>query len=155
MNFQKTIIAGRLAHTPELKTLPSGTKVANFTLVTNRVWKDGSGEKKESVEYHNCIAFGRTAETLGQYAEGGQVLLVEGRNQTTSWEDKNGGPKRYKTEVVIDMFQFGQKSTSRAEKGMKYGMTPEEQEKALLGQNIELDDAIDYPDDVSVDEIPF
>lgn len=156
MNFQKTIIAGRLAHTPELKTLPSGTMVATFSLATNRVWKNQNGEKQEQTEWHNCIAFGKTAETIAQYAQGGQVLLVEGRNQTTSWEDKNGGPKRYKTEVVVEVFQFGQKSASREDNGMRYGMTPEEQENAGIGQKNELEAKFDYPtaDDIDLD-IPF
>lgn len=152
MNFQKTIIAGRLVHTPELKALPSGMYVANFTLVTNKNWTDKqTGEKKESAEYHNCIAFGKTAETLGQYAEGGQVLLVEGKNQTSSWEDQNGGPKRYKTEVVVDTFQFGQKSQARQERQQQ--MDPENQEVQSHEPTIKYPDADEL--DINPDDIPF
>ncbi len=152
MNYQKTIIAGRLVHTPELKTLPSGMTVANFSLAVNRTWKDKqTGEKKESAEYHNCVAFGKTAETLGQYAEGGQVILAEGRNQTSSWEDQNGGPKRYKTEIVVEEFQFGQKSQARQERQAQ--SDPDNQE---VQSN---EPVIQYPDadalDINPDDIPF
>lgn len=152
MNYQKTVIAGRLVHTPELKSLPSGMKVANFTLVTNSFWKDKqTGEKKESAEFHNCVAFGITAETLAQYAEGGQVLLVEGRNQTSSWDDQNGGPKRYKTEVIVDTFQFGQKSQARQDRQAQ--QDPHNQETQSHEPTIEYPDADDL--DIDPDSIPF
>lgn len=164
MNFQKTIIAGRVVRTPQLKDLPNGSKVVNFTIVTNRVWKNANGEKQESAEFHNCIAFGKTAETIGQYVSGGQVLLVEGRNQTSSWEDKDGGAKRYKTEVIVETFQFGEKSKNREDEqkeddGTRYGMTSEEQAKAGIGQRMTPDAGFDYPEDdiesVNPDDIPF
>lgn len=164
MNFQKTIIAGRVVRTPQLKDLPNGSKVVNFTIVTNRVWKNANGEKQESAEFHNCIAFGKTADTIGQYVQSGQVLLVEGRNQTSSWEDKDGGAKRYKTEVIVETFQFGEKSKNKDENtdeddGMRYGMTKEEQEAAKIGHKIPKDEAFDHPGDddldINPDDIPF
>jgi single-strand DNA-binding protein len=143
MNFQKTIIAGRLAHTPELKALPSGSYVATFSLATNRVWKDANDQKQEKVEWHNCKAFGKTAETLAKFAEGGQVLLVEGRNETSSWEDKDTQKKMYRTEVIIESFQFGERSKSRAEK----------KEKSVDHDNTW---GIPYPtEDINPNDIPF
>lgn len=153
MNYQKTIIAGRLVHTPELKALPSGMMVATFTLVTNRNWTDKqTGEKKESAEFHNCVAFGKVGESIAQYTEGGQVLLVEGRNQTTSWEKEGEAGKRYKTEVVVDTAQFGQKSQARQER--------KEQSSNPDNQEIESNEpVIQYPDadalDINPDDIPF
>lgn len=149
MNYQKTIIAGRLAHTPELKALPSGVKVATFSLAVNRVWYDKQDQKQEQTDWHNCIAYGKIAENLAQYAEGGQVLLVEGRNHTTSWEDKNGGSKRYKTEVLVGSFQFGQKSQARAERKAAEA----DHDQSPKQQDI---DTIEYPEeDINPEDIPF
>jgi len=153
MNFQKTIIAGRLAHTPELKALPSGMAIATFSLATNRVWKDGNGDKQEKTEWHNCKAFGKTAETLAQYAEGGQVLLVEGRNETQSWEDKDTGKKMYRTEVIIESFQFGQKSAARAER--KADEASHDQSSTYQEKTVQQN-GFEYPEeDINPDDIPF
>lgn len=153
MNFQKTIIAGRLAHTPEMKVTPSGMNVATFSLAVNRVWYDANKQKQEKTEWHNCVAFGKTAETLAQYAEGGQVLLVEGRNETQSWEDKDTGKKMYKTQVIVESFQFGQKSAARAERKMdeaSHDQTTNYKEKTVEYGGIE------YPsEDINPDDIPF
>jgi len=107
MYLNKAIVLGNLTRDPELKALPSGTQVCNFSVATNRKWtKDG--EKKEEVEYHNCIAFGKTGELIAQYMHKGSQILVEGRIQTRSW-DKDG-EKRYRTEIVVDSMQFGNKT---------------------------------------------
>lgn len=153
MNFQKTIIAGRLAHTPELKATPSGMSVATFSLAVNRVWYDANKQKQEKTEWHNCVAFGKTAETLGQYAEGGQVLLVEGRNETQSWEDKDTGKKMYKTQVIVESFQFGQKSAARAER--KADEASHDQTTNYKEKTVEYG-GIEYPnEDINPDDIPF
>ena len=154
MNYQQTMILGRLAHTPELKALPSGTKIASFSLASNRVYKKDD-QKVEETEWHNCVAFGKTAEILAQYAEGGQVLFVIGRNKTRSGEDKNGGSKRYATEVIVDEFQFGPKSQARAERkeNEKHAGGPDNQE--VTGKGMDLD-TIEYPEeDINPDDIPF
>ena len=148
MNYQKTIIAGRLAHTPELKSLPSGGSVATFSLAVNRVWvKDG--EKHEETDWHNCVAFGKTADNLAKYAEGGQVLLIDGRNVTRSWEDKDTGKKMYRTEIQVGTFQFGAKSQARAER--KAG----EANKTATPQQ-DAPTMPDYPEeDINPEDIPF
>lgn len=101
------VVYGNLTREPELKSLPSGSAVASFGVATNRTWKDKDGSKKESTEFHNCVAFGRTAEVIAQYMKKGKPIYVEGRMQTRSWEDKDSGKKQYKTEVVVETFQFG------------------------------------------------
>lgn len=101
------MIYGNLTRDPELKSLPSGISVANFSVATNRVWKDKSGAKQESVDYHNVVAFGRTAEVIKQYMHKGSGIYIEGRIQTRSWEAKDGGGKRYTTEIVAESMQFG------------------------------------------------
>ena len=107
MYLNKVQIYGNLTRDPELKSLPSGSAVASFGVATNRTWKDKDGSKKEQTEFHNCVAFGKTAEIIAQYMKKGKPIYVEGHMQTRSWEDKESGKKQYKTEVVVETFQFG------------------------------------------------
>jgi single-strand DNA-binding protein len=106
MYLNKAIIIGNLTRDPEIKALPSGVKVASFSVATNRVWKDKNGVKQENVDYHNVVVFGRQADIVGQYMKKGSSILVEGRMQTRSWDDA-GGTKKYRTEIIADRIQFG------------------------------------------------
>lgn len=108
MYINKATIYGNITKDPELKALPSGQNVINFSVATNKTWKDKSGAKQESVEYHNIVAFGKTAEVINQYCKKGDGIYIEGSIQTRSW-DKDG-TKMYKTEILADSFQFGTKS---------------------------------------------
>lgn len=107
MYLNKVLLYGNLTRDPELKALPSGGQVANFGLATNRTFKDKSGQKQETTEFHNIVAFGRTAEIIAQYCKKGRPIYVEGRLQTRSWDDKETGKKNYRTEIIVDTFQFG------------------------------------------------
>lgn len=111
MNYNKAIIVGRVTGDPETKKLPSGTMVANFSMATNRVYTVDN-EKKEEVTFHNIIAFGRLAELIGDYVNKGNLLLIEGRLQTRSWEDSKSGEKKYKTEIILENMQFAPKATN-------------------------------------------
>lgn len=105
MNINKVQIAGNLVRDPELRTTPSGQTVAQFTIATNRVWKDkNTGEKKSAAEFVPCVAWGRTGETISQYMQKGKGIYVEGRLQTRNWEAN--GQKHYRTEVIVEEFQF-------------------------------------------------
>ena len=84
MYLNKVFIIGNLTRDPEIKALPSGTKVASFGMATNRVWKDKEGKKQEAVEYHNIVAFGRLGELAGQYLKKGSKGYLEGQLQTDS-----------------------------------------------------------------------
>jgi len=106
MYLNKVIIYGNLTKDPELKTLPNGTSVCNFSIATNRYYKDKDGKPQDQVEYHNIVIFGRQAETVSQYMRKGSPLYVEGRLQTRSWESKDGS-KRYITEIMAESTQFG------------------------------------------------
>lgn len=112
MYLNKVIIIGNLTRDPELKALPSGVQVVNMSIATNRTWKDKDGQKKEEVEFHNVVAFGKTAELSAQYLKKGQSALIEGRLQTRSWE--KDGVKMYRTEIMADTVQFGAKTQPRA-----------------------------------------
>lgn len=154
MNFQKTFILGRVAHSPEVKTLDSGTTVATFSMATNRTWKDAAGAQQEATEWHNCVAFGKLAEILKQYLQGGQLLFVEGRNQTRSWDDKDTQKKMYRTEIVVEGFQFGAKAASRNGGAVDNEKTAEEVKTG--GYTGPLPETIDYgAPDINVDDIPF
>jgi single-strand DNA-binding protein len=155
MYINKATILGNLTRDPELKSLPSGIKIASFSLATNPTWKDATGAKKDASEFHNIVAFGKQAELIAQYARKGSSLYVEGRIQTRSW-DATDGTKKYRTEVVLESFQFGPRAqttpggyTAGADQGTP---TP----KSSAKKESEELDTIEYPEeDVSPEDIPF
>lgn len=112
MNLNKVLIIGNITKDLELKATTGGTQVLNFSVATNRTWKDKEGNKQEDSEFHNVVAFGKQAETINQYMHKGDSIYVEGRLQTRSWEAD--GVKKYKTEIVLESFQFGPKKQGEA-----------------------------------------
>jgi len=107
MYINKAMVYGNLTSNPTMKALPSGDNVTNFSVATNRVYNDRDGNKKEEVEYHNIVVFGKQAENVAKYLTKGSGAFIEGRLQTRSW-DKDG-VKMYRTEIVADFVQFGAK----------------------------------------------
>ncbi|MFA5095605.1 MAG: single-stranded DNA-binding protein [Candidatus Paceibacterota bacterium] len=153
MYLNKAIVIGNLTRDPEIRSLPSGIKVCSFSLATNRVWKDKNGARQESTDYHNIVVFGRQAETIAQYMKKGSSLLVEGRMQTRSWEDKTSGEKKYRTEIVADRTQFGPKSGSGNTSGTSQSA---ESGKTSGKKDSETIDTIEYPEeDINPEDIPF
>ncbi len=102
----KAFLLGNLGRDPEVRSTSSGQPVANFPVATSRKWKDRDGQLQEQTEWHNVVCFGRLAEIAGQYLTKGKQIFVEGRIQTRSWDDRNTGEKRYRTEVVAENFQM-------------------------------------------------
>lgn len=151
MYLNKVYLIGNLTKDPELKSLPTGTKVTQFSLATNSSYKDASGNKKETTEYHNIVVFGRQAETAAQYLKKGQSTLVEGRIQTRSWDDKNDGSKKYRTEIIADSIQFGPKAGGAAAGG---SMSSDNAPAKSNNSSVDMD-TIDYGDVVNPDDIPF
>ena len=112
MDLNKAMIIGRLTRDPEIRTTPGGATVASFSVATNYVWTNQSGQKQEQVEFHNVVAWRKLAEIIGQYLKKGSQVYIEGRLQTRSWEG-NDGQKRNRTEIVADnMIMLGSRSTS-------------------------------------------
>jgi len=150
MYLNKVIIIGNLTRDPELRSLPSGVKVCSFSVATNRVWKDKNGVKQEDAQYHNVVVFGTQADNVARYLRKGNSLLVEGRMQTRSWDDKDG-KKQYRTEIVADRVQFGPKSVNAAPvPGASASANP-----APAGSK-EAIKTIEYPEeDINPDDIPF
>jgi single-strand DNA-binding protein len=152
MYLNKTFLYGNLTRDPELKALPSGTKVAEFAIATNRSYKDANGQTKDETQYHNIIVFGRQAETSSQYLRKGQGVLIEGRIQTRSWDDKVSGEKKYRTEIIADAVQFGPKSSGA---GAPNGAPQSIAGESLGGSKPSLG-TIDYGDaNINLDDIPF
>jgi len=109
----KVILVGNLGRDPESRSTAAGQPVVNFTVATNRKWRDREGQRQEQTEWHNIVCFGRQAEVAGQYLHKGKQIYVEGRLQTRSWDDKQTGEKKYRTEIVCDNFQMlGQRGDS-------------------------------------------
>ncbi len=102
----KVILIGNLGRDPEVRSTPSGQSVAEFSLATSYRRKDADGNFQEQTEWHRVVCWGRQAEIAGQYLRKGKQIYVEGRLQTRSWDDKETGEKRYKTEVICENFKF-------------------------------------------------
>ena len=109
MNLNKVFLIGRLTGDPQMRTTPTGTSVATFSIATNRVWTSKTGEKKEEVQFHNIVVWGRQAEIANQFLKKGSMAFVEGRLQTRSWQD-NQGQNRKTTEIVCERIQLGPRS---------------------------------------------
>lgn len=104
--FSKAIITGNLTRDPELRTTSNGANVCSFSVAVNRVYKDASGEQKEAVSYIDCSAWGGLGEMIAQYAKKGTGVLVSGRLDQRSWEDKETHQKRSRVEIVVEDFNF-------------------------------------------------
>jgi single-strand DNA-binding protein len=110
MDLNKVQIIGRLTSDPEIRTTPTGKNLCSFGVATGFTWTDQSGQKKEQTEFHNVIAWGKLGDIIGQYMKKGRQIYIEGRLQTTSWDDKTSGQKRYKTEIIAEnMIMLGSK----------------------------------------------
>ncbi len=152
MYLNKAIIIGNLTRDPELKALPSGMQVTSLSLATNRVWKDKDGSRQEASDFHNVVVFGRQAETSAQYLKKGQQVMIEGRIQTRSWDDKSTGEKKYRTEIVAESVQFGPKAGAPG----ATAPAPTKEEKSPAKAKKEEVDTIDYPsEDINPEDIPF
>ena len=100
-SVNKVILLGNVGKDPEIRSTPGGTMVANFTLATSDRFQDAQGNWQDRTEWHNLVAFKRTAEIVRDYVKKGSKLFIEGKLTTRSWDDKESGQKRYKTEIVV------------------------------------------------------
>jgi len=142
-DLNRVVLIGRLTRDPELKHIPSGTAIANFSIANNRTYSS-SGEKTEQVSFFNCIAWAKTGEVIVEYCKKGQRIAIEGRLQQRGWEDKNG-QKRSTVEIVVENFQF-----LTAKGGSAQTETENFSEKSNPSSNVNFTN-----DDFSDDDIPF
>jgi single-strand DNA-binding protein len=101
-SVNKVTLLGNVGKDPEIRSTPSGTMVATFGLATSDRQKDAQGNWQDHTEWHNLVAFTRTAEIIRDYVKKGSKIYVEGTLRTSNWEDKTSGQKRYKTEIIVN-----------------------------------------------------
>lgn len=116
-NFNKVMLMGNLTRDPELRYTPKGTAIARLGIAVNRRWTSEGGEQREETTFVDVDAFGKQAETLGQYMKKGRPIFIEGRLRLDSWEDKQTGQKRSKLGVVLENFQFLGSGQTRSDEG--------------------------------------
>ena len=151
MSLNRVQLIGNVTRDPEMKQIPGGQVVTTFSVATNLVWTDQSGQKQNKAEFHNIVAWRKLAEICGQYLKTGSKVFVEGRLQTRDWEGEDG-VKRYRTEIVAEnMIMLDSKGNSSGESfadresaGIDKGQS--EGEKAPAGSK---------EDDVKVEDLPF
>lgn len=105
-SLNKVMLIGNLGSDPEVRNTPNGATVANFRLACTESWKDQSGQKQERTEWVTVVAWRQQAELAKRFLRKGSRVYVEGKLQTRQWEDRNGGGKRYATEVLCDRFMM-------------------------------------------------
>lgn len=123
-SVNKVILMGNLGRDPEVRYMPNGEAVANFSIATTENWKDKSGAKQEKTEWHNIVMYRKLAEIAGEYLKKGRPVYVEGRLQTRKWE--KDGVTRYSTEIIADSMQMlggkdGGSSSASYDGGMDQG----------------------------------
>lgn len=141
MNLNKVFLIGRLTVDPEIKTLPSGKKICQVGLATDRFFTNKEGQKKQETEFHNIVLFGKLAETVAKYLKKGSLLFIEGRLRTRVWEDEKGN-KKTKTEIVAEKIQLGPKIKKETE--------PSSEEKIEEKEEIPI-----IEEEIDIEEIPF
>lgn len=145
-NYNRVILVGNLTQDPELRYIPSGSAVVNFTVAINRVYSTASGERKEDTSFIPIVVWGKQAENCNQYLNKGRGVLIEGRLQQRSWETPDG-QKRSVIEVVADKVQFmDRRAASEAHP------IPDASETTHSSFNNE---AVFHPQDQAGDEVPF
>jgi single-strand DNA-binding protein len=111
-SVNKVILIGRLGKDPEIKYTPSGAPVAKFSLATDEVFKDKSGEQQRRTEWHNIVAWNKLAEICGEYLTKGKQVYIEGRIQSRQWEDPSGNKRTAYDIVARDMKMLGSRAES-------------------------------------------
>ena len=154
--FSKVILCGNLTRDPELRATPSGTQVCSFGIAVNRVYRDASGANKESVSFFDCSAWGKQGETIAQYAKKGTAMLVSGRLEQRSWDDKATGVKRSRVEVVLEDFNFlGGGTEGSSTGGYRAKASNNEPTDEASAEPEVVPDDIPADEEVKLDEIPF
>lgn len=145
-NVNLAIVMGNLTRDPELRYTPNGQPVTSFGVATNRSWKDANGDKKDEVEFHEVVVWGKLAELCSQYLNKGRKVHVMGRLQTRSWEGQDGA-KRQKTEIVAQDIAF---VDSRRDGGdFPADEVAEAPAKKAKGKKE------DKEEEINIDDIPF
>lgn len=173
MNLNKAIIAGNVTRDPEVRAMPNGQQVTNFGIATNRFYTDASGQKKQDVEFHNVVCFGKLADISSKYLQKGALVLIEGRIKTRNWQN-TAGVKQYKTEIIADTLQLGprpggapqggqssqyQKSNFGGQAPNTQNLTPKSEDIPVIEENAPVNFNTKEPKsedgEIDVKDIPF
>ena len=156
-SINKVILIGNLGKDPEVKYTPSGTPVAKFSLATNERYKDKAGEWQDRTEWHNIVAWQRLAEIVGEYVKKGSKLYIEGRITTSSWEDKQSGEKKYRTEIVANdlVLLSGRGEGDGGEGGGRYQRGASSGNAGGMDQRSQHSDEMASQAEITDEDIPF
>jgi len=168
MNLNKAFVLGNVTRDPESRAMPSGQQVVNFGIATNRFYTDQAGQKKQDVEFHNIVAFGKLADTISKYVTKGSLILIEGRIKTRNW-DNAAGVKQYKTEIIAENLQLGPRPGGSAsgqyqkpstQQSNTQEATPNTQEIPIIEENYTPPAASNEPSpennqEIDIKDIPF
>ena len=150
--FNKVILMGNLTRDVEMRTTQSGQNVANFSLAVTRSWRDQNGQQQDQTSFINCVAWGKLGEIIAQYVQKGAPLLVSGRLDQRSYDDKDGN-KRTAVEVVVEDFNFVGGGRGGENSGGDYSTPASSSKPASKSKDVVIEDIDDKPIDLS--EIPF
>jgi len=157
-DFNQAVILGNLTRDPDLRYTPNGQPVASFGVATNRAWTDSEGDKKEQVEYHDVVVWGKLAEICSQYLSKGRKVLAVGRLQTRSWEAQDGS-KRSKTEIVATDISFVDKAgvVPKETEGEQEKEEAEQKETKKTDNKKEKKEEVkeEKKEEIDLDDIPF
>ena len=146
-SVNKVILLGNVGKDPEIRSTPNGTMVATFGLATSDRFQDQAGNWQDRTEWHNLVAFKRLEEIVRDYVKKGSKLYIEGKIQTRSWDDKESGAKRYKTEILVNELSLLGKPSGGEGGGNRASSAP---------QTATTPDAADYADQgITDDDVPF
>jgi single-strand DNA-binding protein len=144
-SVNKVILVGRLGKDPEIRSTPNGSTVAKFSIATDDRYTDRNGEKQERTEWHNIVAWGKLAEICGQYLRKGKLIYVEGSIRTDSWDDKETGQKKYRTDIVVNQMQMLDRKGDENGAGSGGGYAGARKGAAVpAGTQVEEDDEVPF-----------
>ncbi|CEN56771.1 single-stranded DNA-binding protein [Candidatus Methylopumilus turicensis] len=160
-SVNKVILVGNLGRDPEMRFMPNGEAVCNFSIATTDSWKDKSGQKQERTEWHNIVIYRKLAEIAGEYLKKGRPVYIEGRLQTRKWQTKEG-QDRLTTEIIADQMQMlggregGGASSSYESMDEDQSMQSRPQQSARPAQSAPAQQPASGGDfDAFEDDIPF
>lgn len=153
--FAKAFIAGNLTRDPELRATPSGAQVASFSVAVNRVFKGADGNQQEQVSYLDCSAWGRAGETIAQYCKKGSGIIVTGRLEQRSWDDKTTGQKRSRTEIVVEDFSFIGGGNGAGSGSSNYGGGAKASSRSSKASDEVVPEDLPEDEAINLDDIPF
>lgn len=146
-SLNRATIIGNVTQDPDVRQIPSGQTVCNFSVATNRYWTSADGQKQEAAEFHNIVAWRKLAEICGQYLSKGRKVYIDGYLQTRSWDGQDG-VKRYRTEIVAENMIILDKAPGGGRPGGANAFTPP-------APPVPDDPAVGMDDEIKVEDIPF